>query len=175
MAADPVVRNSVAVADPNIPANVIKPNADGSINVDITGSGTGHVIVDSGTLTTVSTVTAVTAITNALPAGTNVIGHVIVDSGAILIVGSTNIVTGQISVATTAGGTLIAAARTGRLDITIVNSGTADVYLGPSGLTTSTGILLKGIPGAALTISTAAAVYGIVAAATQTVSYLETY
>lgn len=34
----------------------------------------GHVIVDSGTITTVSTVTAVTAITNALPTGTNSIG-----------------------------------------------------------------------------------------------------
>jgi hypothetical protein len=40
----------------------------------------GHVIIDSGTITTVS---AVTAITNALPAGTNVIGHVIVDSGTV--------------------------------------------------------------------------------------------
>ena len=36
----------------------------------------GHVIVDSGTITTVSTVTAVTAITNALPTGTNSIGTV---------------------------------------------------------------------------------------------------
>jgi hypothetical protein len=36
----------------------------------------GHVIVDSGTVTTVSTVAAVTAITNALPAGTNTLGGV---------------------------------------------------------------------------------------------------
>jgi hypothetical protein len=36
----------------------------------------GHVIADSGTITTVSTVTAVTAITNALPAGTNLLGTV---------------------------------------------------------------------------------------------------
>lgn len=34
----------------------------------------GHVIVDSGVLTTVTTVTAVTAITNPLPAGTNLLG-----------------------------------------------------------------------------------------------------
>lgn len=39
------------------------------------GAG-GHVIVDSGVITTVSTVTAVTAITNALPAGTNLLGKV---------------------------------------------------------------------------------------------------
>lgn len=34
MAAPPIVRNSVAVADPNAPSHVIKPNADGSINVN---------------------------------------------------------------------------------------------------------------------------------------------
>ncbi len=33
MTADAVVRNSVAVADPEAPSHVIKPNADGSINV----------------------------------------------------------------------------------------------------------------------------------------------
>lgn len=38
MAADKTVRNSVAVADPDVPANVIKPNADGSVNVS-SGSG----------------------------------------------------------------------------------------------------------------------------------------
>jgi hypothetical protein len=36
----------------------------------------GHVIVDSGTITTVTTVSAVTAITNALPIGSNTIGKV---------------------------------------------------------------------------------------------------
>lgn len=35
MAANAVVRNSVAVADPDAPANVIKPNADGSVNVAV--------------------------------------------------------------------------------------------------------------------------------------------
>jgi hypothetical protein len=42
----------------------------------------GHVVVDSGTLTTVSTVSAVTAISNALPAGTNTIGTVKVTGNA---------------------------------------------------------------------------------------------
>src|SRR5579864_97607 len=60
--------------------------------VTATFSAPQHIIVDSGTLTTVSTVTAVTAITNALPAGTNVIGHVIADSG------STTAVTGNVTV-----------------------------------------------------------------------------
>lgn len=39
MAADLTVRNSVAVADPDAPSNVIKPNADGSVNVVGGGSG----------------------------------------------------------------------------------------------------------------------------------------
>lgn len=45
-----------------------------------------HIVVDSGTLTTVSTVTAVTAITNALPAGANIIGKVDIlgNAGAIM-------------------------------------------------------------------------------------------
>lgn len=39
---DPVVRNSVAIADPNAPQNVLRPNADGSINVNGgTGGGGG--------------------------------------------------------------------------------------------------------------------------------------
>lgn len=84
----------------------------------------------------------------------------------------------QVSVANTA--TLLAAARTGapgtgRVDITIENFGTTDVFLGGSGVTTSTGMKLVGSPGAAITIPTTAAVYGIVATSTQTVSVLETY
>lgn len=61
----------------------------------------GHVIVDSGTITTVSTVTAVTAITNALPAGTNVLGHIIVDSGTITTVSTLSAIT-RITLANTA-------------------------------------------------------------------------
>ncbi|HEX9059157.1 MAG TPA: hypothetical protein VF941_03165 [Clostridia bacterium] len=56
----------------------------------------GHVIVDSGTITTVS---AVTAITNALPAGTNLMGKVGIDQTTI---GTTNGVT---PVPSSAGGT----------------------------------------------------------------------
>ncbi len=51
--------------------------ADGDVFVrQATGSNL-HMVVDSGTITTVS---AVTAITNALPAGTNVIGHALPDA-----------------------------------------------------------------------------------------------
>ena len=124
--------SAIAVADPHEPQNAIKPNADGSINVN-------------------------TGVSPAPP------------------LGASTIATGIVSVATTAGGTLIAAARANRTDITIVNEGTTDVRLGASGVTTATGLLLAGIKGAALTLSTRAAVYGIVAASTQNVSFEENY
>ena len=64
----------------------------------------GHVIVDSGTITTVS---AVTAITNALPAGTNVIGHVIVDSGTITTVSAVTAITNALPAGTNVIGHVI--------------------------------------------------------------------
>ncbi len=51
----------------------------------------GHVIVDSGTIM------AVTAITNALPSGTNVIGHVVVDSGSVTANAGTNLNTSALA------------------------------------------------------------------------------
>jgi hypothetical protein len=92
--------------------------------------------------------------------------------------GVANIATGQATVANTA--TLIVAARTGasgtgRKSVTIVNGSTTPVYVGASGVTTSTGILLPGTTGASLTLDTQAALYGIVASSTEAVSYAETY
>ena len=93
-------------------------------------------------------------------------------------VGAGSIATSQVSV--TSSATLIAAARTGalgigRVAITIENDGTTDVFIGPFGVTTSIGILLPGVKGAALTIPTTAAVYGITGGASQTVSVLESF
>lgn len=85
----------------------------------------------------------------------------------------TQIATGQISVATTA--TQIVAARAGRASVIIVNHGTVDVFLGPSGVTTADGLLLRGAIGTAAAIDSGAAVFGIVAAATQPVSFMETF
>lgn len=82
--------------------------------------------------------------------------------------------TGQVSVDNTSGGVLIAAARSGRGSITIINGGTTDVFIGDSGLTIGTGALLVGVKGASITISSQAAIYGIAGSA-QTVSYLEAY
>ena len=89
--------------------------------------------------------------------------------------GLPNFASSQVSVDTTSGGKLIAAVRTGRGAITIINTGPIAVYIGPSGVTTSTGTLLPGIAGASITIPTTAAVYGIVSSGSQTVSVLETY
>lgn len=80
--------------------------------------------------------------------------------------------TGQVTVGTSA--TLIAAARAGRKDIVIVTHGATDVYLGGPNVTTSTGSLLVGSKGTGFTITSEAAVYGVVSAGTQTVSYVET-
>lgn len=91
------------------------------------------------------------------------------------IVGAGTIAAGQISVDTTTNGKQIVSTRTGRRRITITNLGNRDVYIGPSGVTTSNGALLKGTAGASMTIETTAAVYGIVASSTQSVSYLEEY
>jgi hypothetical protein len=95
-------------------------------------------------------------------------------------VGAATIATNQVSVATTAGGTQIVAARTGvagtgRVSVTVCNTGTTAVYLGASGLTTSTGQYLAGIAGACATFNTTAAIYGIVGSGTETVAYSETY
>lgn len=55
----------------------------GTVDIDQTTPGTTNgVVVNSGTVTTVTTVGAVTAITNALPAGTNTIGHAVADAAA---------------------------------------------------------------------------------------------
>ena len=84
----------------------------------------------------------------------------------------------QVSVANTA--TSILAARTGdvgtgRACATITNTSTVAVYIGASGVTTSTGAYLAGVAGASITICTQAALYGIVATGTETVSVVETY
>jgi hypothetical protein len=84
-----------------------------------------------------------------------------------------NLATAQVSVAATA--TLIVAARVGRKEVTIVNHGTTAVYLGPSGVATTTGQLLAGVAGEGITYSGGAAVYGIAATGSQTVSVAEVY
>lgn len=88
-------------------------------------------------------------------------------------VGSNAIATTQVGVAATS--TLVSAARLGRNAVTVENLGTTAVYLGASGVTAATGLLLPGSVGATVTIPTSGAVYGVAATGTQSVAVLETY
>lgn len=81
--------------------------------------------------------------------------------------------TSQVTVDTTSGGKIVAAAAPGRHSITIINLGTNDVYVGTAGVTNTTGALLVGIKGASITMPTQDAVYGY-ASPSQAVSVLET-
>ncbi len=81
---------------------------------------------------------------------------------------------GQVSVGTTA--TLIAAARTGRKNILVLNEGTTDVRIGvSSAVTTGTGLLLVGAKGQGILLDGGAAVYGIVGSGSQVVSCWEAF
>ena len=86
---------------------------------------------------------------------------------------SANFTPATASCASTA--TLFAASRSSRAEVTIENSGTTAVYLGGSGVTTATGVLLPGVLGASITLQTTAAIYCIVASSTQAVTGYELY
>jgi hypothetical protein len=99
-------------------------------------------------------------------------------STPVVNVGTGNLAVAQVSVANTA--TSIVAARTGvqgtgRKTVCITNTSTVAVYIGGSGVTTSTGSYLPGVAGSSICLDTQAAVYGIVATGTETVSEIETY
>lgn len=102
-------------------------------------------------------------------------GDITTGTQRVVLGGAPTLAHNQVSVATTAGGTVIVAARAGRRSVVIINHGSTAVFIGNTGLTTSTGLQLIGTAGATISIPTSAAVYGIVAAGTQTVSYMEVY
>lgn len=85
--------------------------------------------------------------------------------------GTTLINTAQVSLAATS--TLIIASNSNRRTITIVNLSGVDIYIGNTGVSTTTGQLLLGTKGTAITISSIAAIYGITSTGTANVSYLE--
>lgn len=88
--------------------------------------------------------------------------------------GAPNLATAQVSVTT--GNITVAAARALRRAVTITNvTGTGPVYIGNTGVSTSTGTYLGGTPGSSITLNTTAAVFGTVSATTQTVTVVETY
>ncbi len=98
MTADSVVRESVAVADPDEPDNVIRPNSDGSINISGSISATSAADATAaaptysegvseplsqnlaGDLRTIAKQSGTWTV--ALSAGSAVVGHVITDTGS---------------------------------------------------------------------------------------------
>jgi len=92
-------------------------------------------------------------------------------------VGSVNMATGQVTVGTSS--VIIVAARTGvagngRISATVVNMGTATIYIGnTSGVTVANGFPLPAQ--AAMSLNTMSVIYGISGTASQTVGYVETY
>lgn len=88
-------------------------------------------------------------------------------------VGGSSINTNQITVGATA--TLIVAARAGRQSVSITTTAATVLYIGASGVTTTTGHYIAASAGATITVNTAAAVYGVVASGTLVVTFLENY
>lgn len=106
----------------------------------------------------------------------NTLDRVTIDTSGNLVTkdqGASTIANGQVTVASTS--TEIVPARSGRRAVVIINLGATDVYLGTTGVTTSTGLYLMGTAGASVQIPTSAAVYGVVGSGTQAVSYMEVY
>lgn len=86
-------------------------------------------------------------------------------------IGSAAIASGQATVGTSAAN--IVAARDTRKRVILINHGAGDVFVGPAGVTTSTGLKIPS--GASVTLQTTAAVQGIASSAGQSVHYLEEY
>lgn len=78
--------------------------------------------------------------------------------------------TAQANVGTTA--TPIVATSTGGLRAVLSNGGPADVFIGPSGVTTGTGFKLPGGGTISVQLDAGEAIFGVVASGTSTVSVL---
>jgi hypothetical protein len=87
--------------------------------------------------------------------------------------GTAALATAQASVTTTPG--VIVAARAGRESVTIEQLGTTAVWIGPTGVSPTNGALLPGVVGASITLPTAAAIFAVTAAGSQSVSVIELY
>lgn len=83
--------------------------------------------------------------------------------------------TSQVTISATAGGTLIVDAAAGRDEVTIQQLGTTPVYIGKSGVTTSTGFPLPGVAGSSITIPVTTSIFGITASGSQAVAVLVTF
>lgn len=139
--------------------------------VEIASAQTLATVTTVGTVTTCSTVTSLSQFAgNAIALGS---GDVSAGTLRTREAGSPSLTCGQVSV--TGSATQICAARAGRRAVIITQHGTTDVFLGGSGVGASDGLLLTGTAGAIQVIPGSAAVYGITASGSQTVSYAEIY
>lgn len=74
------------------------------------------------------------------------------------------------------GPTLIIAARAGRANVTVENTGNVGVFIGPtSAVTVTNGMLLPGVIGASITLPYTGALYGVTAAGSQVLTLYELY
>lgn len=89
---------------------------------------------------------------------------------AVKAVHGDGIATGQVSVGASA--TQILPARQGRRSALVVPLGSTDVFIGDNSITPSTGCKL---PSAGLVVTTEAALYGVVASGSLTVSFMELF
>jgi hypothetical protein len=97
-----------------------------------------------------------------------------------LPVGTDSGATNQVAVTTSATAIVssrVGAPRVGRVAITITNiTGSGQLCIGfTNAVTTGTGLCLPAVAGAAVTLNTTAALWGIATVATQTISYAETF
>ena len=81
--------------------------------------------------------------------------------------------TGQYTASATAG--QVVASNRNRTGLLITNIGTVDVYVGASGVTTGTGILLPGVKGSSISIPSVDAVSVITGSSTSVISYMEIF
>ena len=88
--------------------------------------------------------------------------------------GAASIGNGQVTCDTTAGGVQIVGTRATRRAVTVMNMGSTSVYLGAGTVASTSGMLLVGAVGAAVTFETTAAVKGF-STGSAVVSYVEEY
>jgi hypothetical protein len=87
-------------------------------------------------------------------------------------IGATAFDTGQVNAISPSGSQIVGTRET-RKSVTIINTGNVDIYIGPTGVTASTGVLLE--PSAFVNIGTVAEVHGITASGNANVQYIEEY
>ncbi len=82
---------------------------------------------------------------------------------------------GAVQVSVGASPTLLIGYNPNRVGVLVTQFGTTDVFIGNDDVTTSTGSLLPGTKGAALSLPFFGAVYGVTSGGSQTVSVLEIF